>query len=197
MDAVPELYMDDTMGVTPELYMDDMAEFDYYMETGSMDSIPMGDIDGAAMAMGAGIFVVWFIFMFALMALMIASLWKIFTKAGEDGWKAIIPIYNTIVLLGIAGKPWWWLLLMFIPFVNIVVAIMMWLALFKSFGKPWWWILFFLVPVVNIIIVPVLAFGSAEYIGPDGQKKDDGNTPPQTPHQPEETIQAENQNPIV
>ena len=41
--------------------------------------------------------------------------WKIFTKAGEDGWKALIPIYNLIILLKITGKPLWWLIFFLIP----------------------------------------------------------------------------------
>ena len=47
---------------------------------------------------------------------MIASVWKVFAKAGEPGWASIIPIYNTYVVLKIAGKPWWWLILMLILF---------------------------------------------------------------------------------
>ena len=38
----------------------------------------------------------------------IVAFWKVFTKAGEAGWKSIIPIYNIIILLKIVGRPWWW-----------------------------------------------------------------------------------------
>jgi uncharacterized membrane protein YoaK (UPF0700 family) len=62
-------------------------------------------------------------------------LWKVFEKAGKPGWAAIVPIYNLIVLLEIAGKPAWWVILLLIPFVNIVVAIIMVLAIAKNFGK--------------------------------------------------------------
>ncbi|MEA2043640.1 MAG: DUF5684 domain-containing protein, partial [Bacteroidota bacterium] len=47
----------------------------------------------------------------AIIVLMIASLWKIFEKAGKPGWASIIPIYNLIVLLEIVGKPVWWFIL--------------------------------------------------------------------------------------
>ena len=72
----------------------------------------------------------------ALVVLVIAivAYWKVFTKAGEAGWKSIIPIYNVIVLLKIVGRPWWWLLLMLIPLVNIVVLIVVMNDLSKSFG---------------------------------------------------------------
>ena len=66
---------------------------------------------------------------------MIACLWMIFQKAGEEGWKAIIPIWNTIVLLKISGRPWWWLLLLLVPLLNIVILVIVYLDLGKSFGK--------------------------------------------------------------
>ena len=71
----------------------------------------------------------------AFIVLMIASMWTIFSKAGKPGWAALVPIYNIIVLLDIVGKPWWWLLLMFIPIVNFVVIIMIYHNLSLSFGK--------------------------------------------------------------
>jgi cobalamin synthase len=80
---------------------------------------------------GAGLAVVYFI----LYAVYVAGLWGIFTKAGQEGWKAIIPIYNMIVLLKIAGRPWWWVLLLIVPIVNIVIVILWYSSLSKSFGK--------------------------------------------------------------
>ena len=56
-------------------------------------------------AAGAGLFII--LIYLAIVLLMIASMWKVFTKAGKPGWAAIVPIYNTIVLLEIVGKPIW------------------------------------------------------------------------------------------
>ena len=56
--------------------------------------------------------------------LVIAGLWRVFTKAGKPGWAALIPIYNLIVLLQITGKPAWWLLLFLIPGVNVIMLIL-------------------------------------------------------------------------
>src|ERR1700757_4365982 len=67
--------------------------------------------------------------------IMVISHWRIFTKAGKPGWAAIIPIYNTIVLLEIVGKPIWWIFLLLIPCVNIVFAIWVINLLSKSFGQ--------------------------------------------------------------
>src|SRR5438093_13629352 len=59
----------------------------------------------------------------AVVVLMLASLWKIFTKAGEAGWKCLVPIFGGVVFSLIVGRPWWWLVLLAIPFVNVVPAL--------------------------------------------------------------------------
>jgi hypothetical protein len=97
----------------------------------------------------------------AIAILMIVAVWRVFTKAGQPGWAAIIPIYNTIILLRVAGKPWWWFLLLFIPIVNIVIMIMAWVGVAENFGKGMGF-------VIGLIFLPfiftlILAFGSATY----------------------------------
>src|SRR4051794_7794329 len=64
----------------------------------------------------------------------VLPLWVVFNKAGEAGWQALIPIWNTLVLLKITGKPWWWILLFWVPFLGLVLAILMLHALSLSFG---------------------------------------------------------------
>jgi hypothetical protein len=93
----------------------------------------------------------------------IACLWRIFTKAGEPGWASIVPIYNYYVILKIVGRPWWWLLLYLIPFVNIIILIIVMIDLAKAFGKSGAFAagLIFL----GFIFFPILAFGSATYQG--------------------------------
>ena len=104
------------------------------------------------------------VFSLAFAILMIAALWKIFSKAGQPGWAAIIPIVNTYFTIKIAGRPWWWLILMLIPFVNFIVWIMLCIDLAKSFGKgAGFGIGLLLLP---IIFFPILGFGSAQYHGP-------------------------------
>lgn len=97
----------------------------------------------------------------------IAAMWRVFTKAGQPGWAAIIPIYNFYVLLKVAGKPGWWLLLLLIPFVNFVILILTYIDLAKSFGKGGLFAIgLILLPFIFLLI---LAFGSARYVGPAGQ----------------------------
>jgi uncharacterized membrane protein YhaH (DUF805 family) len=100
----------------------------------------------------------------ALIVFEIASMWKVFAKAGKPGWAAIIPFYNTYVLLNIVGRPGWWLILFFIPFVNIVMLIIVMLDLAKSFGKSGGFAVGLI--LLGIIFVPILGFGSAQYRGP-------------------------------
>ena len=120
-------------------------------------------------AMSAGIvgLILHFIWFFTAIAIFYAVChWMIYAKAGKPGWAAIVPIYNYIVLLDIVGKPWWWILLLFIPLVNIVVAIMVVNELSKSFGKGVGFTLGLL--FLSFIFYPILAFGSAKYEGPGG-----------------------------
>jgi len=112
----------------------------------------------------------------ALMVFLIASAWKVYTKAGQPGWAVLIPIYNMYILLKITGKPWWWLLLMLIPYVGIIWAIWNINLLSKSFGKSIGFTFGLL--FLGIIFWPILGFGSAKYIGPAGAPQTDAFTTP-------------------
>ena len=114
----------------------------------------------AAAGMGIG----FTIFMLAFIVLMVASMWRVFTKAGKPGWAAIIPIYNFVVMLQIAGKPVWWIIGMLIPFVNFIVMILMTVAIAKAFGKGVGFAIGMI--VLGPIFYPILAFGSATYTAP-------------------------------
>ncbi|NUQ53183.1 MAG: signal peptidase I [Phycisphaerales bacterium] len=99
-----------------------------------------------------------------LVILVIAGFWKTFAKAGEPGWAAIIPIFNTYIMLKIAGRAWWWLVLLIIPIVSLVVWIVASVDIAKSFGKgTGFGIGLALLP---FIFYPILGFGDAQYQGP-------------------------------
>lgn len=110
----------------------------------------------------AGIFVI--LIYLAIIVLMIASLWKIFSKAGKPGWASIVPIYNIIVMLEIVGKPTWWIILYLIPFVNIVVGIIINIQMAKAFGKDTGFAIGLI--LLPFIFFPLLAFGNAQYTKP-------------------------------
>ncbi len=105
---------------------------------------------------------------FAFIIFLVASIWKIFTKAGQPGWAALVPIYNLVVLLQVVGRPVWWIVLMLIPLVNLVIFILVAIDLAKSFGKGagFGMGLVFL----GFIFYPILGFGSAQYVGPAAAK---------------------------
>lgn len=97
----------------------------------------------------------------ALVVLMVVSSWKIFTKAGQPGWACIVPFYNVYILLKIAGKPGWWLILFLIPVVNLIMAIITYIALAANFGKGAGFAIGMI--FLPFIFFPMLAFGDAEY----------------------------------
>lgn len=97
----------------------------------------------------------------ALTILIIAGIWKTFVKAGKPGWACIIPIYNVVVILEIAGKPIWWILLLLIPLVNLIVAIVVSIDVAKNFGKGTAFGLG--LAFLGFIFYPILGFGDAKY----------------------------------
>ncbi|MCM8535318.1 MAG: DUF5684 domain-containing protein [Lentisphaeraceae bacterium] len=113
--------------------------------------------DGAA----AGIGIVMLIVQLAVLVAIIAGLWKTFTKAGQPGWASIIPIYNGIVLLKIAKKPVWWIILLIVPFVNIIIGVLTSISIAKNFGKD---ALFGIcLALFGFVMYPILGFGGAQY----------------------------------
>jgi hypothetical protein len=98
----------------------------------------------------------------------VIGMWKIYEKANKPGWAAIIPIYNIVVFMEIIGKPWWWLLLWLIPYLNIIWIIWSWNLLVKSFGKTEGFTVGVL--FLGFVFIPILGFGDAKYIGPSGLK---------------------------
>ncbi len=101
------------------------------------------------------------VFVLAIVVFIIAALWKVFVKAGHPGWAAIIPIYNVIIMLKIAGRPLWWIILMFVPLVSIVIMIIVQIDVAKHFGKGAGFGLG--LAFLGFIFYPILAWGDAQY----------------------------------
>ena len=91
----------------------------------------------------------------------IAGTWKAFEKAGAPGWAAIIPIYNVYIMMKMAGKPGWWVLLCLIPIVNIVVLIIASLQIARNFAKSEGFGVG--LALLSPIFWPILGFGDARW----------------------------------
>ncbi len=104
----------------------------------------------------------------ALIIFLIVAMWKVFEKAGQPGWAAIIPIYNWYIMTKIGGKPGWWVLMFLIPGVNLIFIIWLYNMISKSFGKEEGFTVGLV--LLGIIFWPILGFGSAKYLGPYGDQ---------------------------
>ena len=98
-------------------------------------------------------------------ALLFASFWKIFQKAGRPGWAALIPIYNVFVWLEILGRPPWLVVLSLVPYANILLEMFLCTDTSKAFGKRGIGFTLGLM-FLPFVFFPILAFGSARYLGP-------------------------------
>jgi hypothetical protein len=107
---------------------------------------------------------------FALIVLVIclAGWWKLFVKAGYPGWACLVPFYNAYIMMKIAGRPGWWLLLLIIPLVNIVISLVVAMDIAKAFGQSgaFGFFLNFLLGGIGYLI---LGFGNYRYLGPQTQ----------------------------
>lgn len=141
--------------------MYDSSSYDYLVNN-SVNNVNTGLLAGIGLTM--------LLFWLVVVVFYIVCMWKVFTKAKKPGWASIVPIYNIIVELQIIGRPTWWILLFLIPFVNFVVAIIIAIDLAKSFGKD---AVFGVLGLVFFSFVgyPILAFGSAKYVGPAASVK--------------------------
>ncbi len=116
---------------------------------------------GALFAIGGAMMIV----MLAMMVVFIIGVWKVFVKAGQPGWAVLIPFYNAYILLKIAGRPGWWIVLFLIPLVNIAIAVIVAIDLAKAFGQSavFGVVLLFLLGGIGYLI---LGFGNYRYVGP-------------------------------
>lgn len=160
---------------------DDYSPYSYQTTTSEGGSFP------------AGLILVYLV----LAILMLVSMWKVFQKAGKPGWAAIVPFYNTWVLLQIVGKPTWWFFLYFVPFVNVVVAILVYVELAKCFGRGVGFAI--LAIFLPFIAFPMLAFGKDQYHAPSADASGGASSQPNTPAAPAEPAPKPpaNQPPVV
>jgi hypothetical protein len=123
------------------------------------------DSSAAAGGLSTGLMLFWLVFM----VFFVVCYWRIFEKAGKPGWASLIPIYSTIVMLEIVGKPWWYIFMFLIPIYGwFILPIMLLHDFSKSFGKDIGFTLGLL--FLGFIFIPILAFSKdIRYICPAGR----------------------------
>lgn len=145
-----------------------------------LNSIPDVSTTSADTGILAGIGLMFMIFYLVILVFYLICAIKIFQKAGRKWWEAIIPIYNIFIMLKIVGRPAWWILLFFIPLVNIVVSVILAIDLAKAFEKDEVFGIL-LLWLLSFVGYPILAFGSAKYVGPLSSSDTGSNEPPTQP----------------
>ena len=77
----------------------------------------------------------WIIFILVIQVIHFLGTWKLYIKAGRKPWEAAIPVYNAIVLMQIIRRPKWWVILLFIPIINLLMFPVIWVETIRSFGR--------------------------------------------------------------
>ena len=77
----------------------------------------------------------WILFILIIQIVHFLGTWKLYKAAGEAPWKAIVPVFNAIVLLKIIHRPKWWVFLLFLPVINLLMFMVLWIDTVKHFGK--------------------------------------------------------------
>ena len=77
----------------------------------------------------------WFIFLLILQLIHGLGTWKLYVKAERKAWEAFVPVYNAVILMKIISRPWWWVILMFLPIVNLIMIPAAWVETARAFGK--------------------------------------------------------------
>ena len=124
-----------------------------------MPSQGEGALAGIFAALGVFMIIIWLAFYvyFCLCLFLIAKKLHV-----EAPWTAWIPLVQIWTIVASAGKPWWWVLLLFIPLVNLFVAIYLWMCIAENLGRDKWLGLLMIVPLVNMIFLGMLAFSRSE-----------------------------------
>jgi signal peptidase I len=77
----------------------------------------------------------WILFFLALQGVHFLGTWKLYRKSGRKAWEALVPIYNAVVLMQIINRPKWWVVLLFVPVINLLLFPVLWVETSRSFGK--------------------------------------------------------------
>lgn len=157
--------------------MDYMDYYSYYSDWPSFSPEPssnVSDVYSAILGFVGGATIMFIVIVIAVAILTIIGQWKMFKKAGAEGYISLIPVYNLIKEMRLGGLPIYWFFLVYcavIPLIGwigpVVLAFWKNINLAKSFGKSTGTGV--LLTFFPFVMYPILGFGKAEYVGPQGQ----------------------------
>ena len=97
----------------------------------------------------------WFLFFLFVQLIHGLGTYRLYSSAGFKSFAAFIPIYNALVLMRIINRPWWWVILLFIPIVNIMMFPVIWIETCKNFGKKSWTSIFLVLITFGLYIYSI------------------------------------------
>jgi len=146
-----------------------------YYSTTTVDS----SVDGGVILAMLGIYFIFFVIFYVVYSIFLGMIFK---KAGVPAWKAWVPVYNNWIILELGDQPGWWAVLSFIPFVNIVAVIFMYIAMYhiglKLQKEGWFVLLAIFLPIVWLIW---LALDKSTWEGRNVAPQQPPTVPPTTP----------------
>ncbi len=130
--------------------------------TVSMNPEAVASLTAASVGFLIGFLVVYLFFIIAIYVYFGICFMKMAEKTGTaKKWMAWVPILNYYLLVKIARKPSWWFILYFVPLVNIVIAVLVFMSICKQLNKPEWLGILTIIPVANIVLIGYLAFSKS------------------------------------
>ena len=147
-------------------------------------------VGGGGLAAMMGAFMgIWLVFYLVILAVLIVSQWKVFSKAGKPGWAALVPFYNLYIMIKVAGMSGWWMLAFFVPFLNLIAMIIITHKTSEAFGHGVGFTLGLI--FLPLIFWPILAFGSSQYQLTGAKPEMQVREPETQVQQPEAQVQNE------
>lgn len=80
-------------------------------------------------------FAQWLLFILCIQGVHFFGTWKLYQRAGFKAWQAAIPIYNALILMKIINRPMWWVVMFFMPIINLIIFPVVWVETARSFGR--------------------------------------------------------------
>ena len=113
----------------------------------------------------------WFILFILLQIIHFLGTWKLYMLAGRKFWEALIPIYNCIILMKIIKRPTWWVILLFLPVINLIMFPVIWVETVSSFGKKSNFIIFLTIISVGFYIYSLNYSKETKYLDLENREK--------------------------